>query len=153
MKTLIESAAAAKAASTVVAQLTTGQKNAALLAIAQDLRAGREEVLAANARDLARAAEAGMPASLQDRLRLTPARVEDCLLYTSQHHHPHQEEPGVHHRRRRADQRGDPHPAGRARDGDVYKRQGHLDARVGGQVGDEALVEHVACLLYTSRCV
>ena len=33
MKTLIESAAAAKAASTVVAQLTTEQKNAALLAV------------------------------------------------------------------------------------------------------------------------
>ncbi|MGI6201304.1 MAG: glutamate-5-semialdehyde dehydrogenase [Christensenellales bacterium] len=77
MQTVRELATAAKQAARILAQAGAERKNAALLAIAQDLWAGREDVLAANARDLARAAEAGMPASLQDRLRLTPARVED----------------------------------------------------------------------------
>ena len=45
MKTLIESAAAAKAAGTAVAQLTTEQKNAALLA-AQILSVGDAEIAA-----------------------------------------------------------------------------------------------------------
>ena len=52
MKTLIESAAAAKAAGMAVAQLTTEQKNAALLAMADSLEDICAEVLAANAAEL-----------------------------------------------------------------------------------------------------
>lgn len=65
----------AKEASQVVAQLTTKQKNDALLKMATALRAGQATILAANEADLASAKE--MPAKFVDRLRLTPQRIDD----------------------------------------------------------------------------
>lgn len=72
--TLIEMGRAAKAAALELAN-AGAKKDAALLAIAGALDAGREQLLAANAQDLAAAEKAGMRPALMDRLRLTPARV------------------------------------------------------------------------------
>ena len=80
MKTLIESAAAAKAASTVVAQLTTGQKNAALLAMADALESGMADILEANRADMERERANGMSESMLDRLMLNENRVRDMAV-------------------------------------------------------------------------
>ena len=80
MKTLIESAAAAKAASTAVAQLTKEQKNAALLAMAGALEANCAEILAANAADMERERANGMSPDMLDRLMLNEKRVADMAL-------------------------------------------------------------------------
>ena len=80
MKTLIESAAAAKAASTVVAQLTTEQKNAALLAMADALESGMADILEANRADMERERANGMSESMLDRLMLNEARVRDMAV-------------------------------------------------------------------------
>ncbi len=80
MKTLIESAAAAKAASTAVAQLTTEQKNAALLAMADALEARCAEVLEANAVDMEREKANGMSPDMLDRLMLNEKRVPDMAV-------------------------------------------------------------------------
>lgn len=80
MKTLIESAAAAKAAGTAVAQLTTEQKNAALLAMADALEANCAEILAANAVDMERERANGMSSDMLDRLMLNEKRVADMAL-------------------------------------------------------------------------
>ena len=79
MKTLIESAAAAKAASTAVAQLTKEQKNAALLAMAGALEANCAEILAANAADMERERANGMSPDMLDRLMLNEKRVADKI--------------------------------------------------------------------------
>lgn len=80
MKTLIESAAAAKAASTVVAQLTTEQKNAALLAMADALESGMADILEANRADIERERANGMSEGMLDRLMLNEARVRDMAV-------------------------------------------------------------------------
>lgn len=80
MKTLIESAAAAKAAGTAVAQLTTEQKNAALLTMADALEANCDEILAANAADMERERANGMSSDMLDRLMLNEKRVADMAL-------------------------------------------------------------------------
>ena len=74
MKTLIESAAAAKAASSAVAQLTTEQKNAALLAMAGALESHCDEILAANKADMERERANGMSPDMLDRLMLNEKR-------------------------------------------------------------------------------
>ncbi len=66
---------AAKAASRKLALLTTAQKNAALLAIADELEAQATTVLAQNALDIADARAKGVSDALLDRLLLTEARV------------------------------------------------------------------------------
>lgn len=80
MKTLIESAAAAKAASTAVAQLTTEEKNAALLAMAAALEAHCADVLAANKVDMDRERAGGMSEGMLDRLMLNEKRVADMAV-------------------------------------------------------------------------
>ena len=80
MKTLIESAAAAKAASTVVAQLTAEQKNAALLAMADALESGMADILEANRADMERERANGMSEGMLDRLMLNEARVRDMAV-------------------------------------------------------------------------
>ena len=80
MKTLIESAAAAKAASTVVAQLTTEQKNAALLAMADALESGMADILEANRIDMERERANGMSEGMLDRLMLNETRVRDMAV-------------------------------------------------------------------------
>ena len=65
----------AKAASRIVANLSTDAKNDALLASADALEAERDGLLAANHLDLDAANASGMEAGPLDRLRLTDARL------------------------------------------------------------------------------
>jgi glutamate-5-semialdehyde dehydrogenase len=65
----------ARAASTVLATVTTDQKNAALLAIASAVEAGADRIVPANELDLANGRENGLAAGLLDRLTLTPDRL------------------------------------------------------------------------------
>jgi glutamate-5-semialdehyde dehydrogenase len=67
---------AARSASLVLATATAGQKNAALLAIADHLVAAVDAILPANELDLANARENGLSLGMQDRLRLDPARLD-----------------------------------------------------------------------------
>nr|WP_116914867.1 glutamate-5-semialdehyde dehydrogenase [Williamsia marianensis] len=69
-------ATAAKAASRMLARLTTIQKNQVLHDAAEALLVQTDAILAANAGDVTRAEAAGVEASLIDRLRLTADRVE-----------------------------------------------------------------------------
>ena len=66
----------ARAAAAELAKMTTDEKNAALLAIADALEAHRGEIAAANAADVARAKKNGISPSMLDRLTLTPARFD-----------------------------------------------------------------------------
>ncbi len=65
----------ARAAARALARAPTAQKDAALDAIAQAVRARRAEILAANADDLAAAKAAGATAAFLDRLALDDRRV------------------------------------------------------------------------------
>jgi glutamate-5-semialdehyde dehydrogenase len=65
----------AKAASRALANLTTGEKNTCLLAMADALEANAETIKAANARDLEFAAKAGLSTAMLDRLRLDDKRI------------------------------------------------------------------------------
>jgi glutamate-5-semialdehyde dehydrogenase len=67
---------AARAASREMAKASTGAKNAALLAMAADIRARREDLLAANAEDVAEARANGLEPAMLDRLTLTAKGVE-----------------------------------------------------------------------------
>ncbi len=67
---------AAKAASRRIGALGSSQRNAALMAMAAQLRAQAPRILAANAEDVAAAQAAGIAESLIDRLLLNEARVE-----------------------------------------------------------------------------
>jgi len=71
-----ETLAAAKAASRVLAQLTTSRKDAALLAVASALVDATERVLAANALDLEAGEREGLSPALLDRLRLDADRLD-----------------------------------------------------------------------------
>ena len=66
----------ARSAAAELAKMTTDEKNAALLAIADALEAHRGEIAAANAADVARAKETGISPSMLDRLTLTTARFD-----------------------------------------------------------------------------
>ena len=66
----------ARSAAAELAKMTTDEKNAALLAIADALEAHRGEIAAANAADVARAKETGISPAMLDRLTLTPARFD-----------------------------------------------------------------------------
>ena len=63
----------ARSAAAELAKMTTDEKNAALLAIADALEAHRGEIAAANAADVARAKENGISPSMLDRLTLGDA--------------------------------------------------------------------------------
>jgi glutamate-5-semialdehyde dehydrogenase len=64
----------ARAASAKLAQLSTEQKNALLLAIADAVEAHEKEILAANRADIERS---GLEGAMRDRLLLTPARIKE----------------------------------------------------------------------------
>ena len=66
----------AKVAAPAIANASPKMKNAALTAIAAALTQQTDRILQANARDLEAAVQNNMTASLQDRLRLTPARIQ-----------------------------------------------------------------------------
>ena len=63
-----------------LATLSTVEKNKALTAIADGLRANVQSILTANQIDLAHADENGISKAMQDRLRLTAQRIEDIAL-------------------------------------------------------------------------
>jgi len=69
----------ARAASRALARASTGEKNAALLAITDDLERNRERLMAENAKDLELGREKGLDAALLDRLELTPGRIDSML--------------------------------------------------------------------------
>lgn len=73
---------AAQAASRELALLTAAQKNAALLAVADELEAQAATVLAQNALDIADARAQGMGTALLDRLLLNEKRVADLAADT-----------------------------------------------------------------------
>ena len=66
---------AAQSAGRVLAKLTTAEKNAALLAIADEIEASVGEVLAQNTLDIEDGKNQGLSDALLDRLLLTEARV------------------------------------------------------------------------------
>ena len=69
----------ARSASRAMSSASTGDKNAALLAIARHLEASRSALIEANATDLAAAQANGLEAALLDRLELTDARIDAML--------------------------------------------------------------------------
>ena len=66
----------ARAAAAVLRRMTTEEKNAALVAIADALEADSGAIYAANAEDVAAAKESGLSPAMVDRLTLTPARFK-----------------------------------------------------------------------------
>jgi glutamate-5-semialdehyde dehydrogenase len=69
----------ARNASRVLAAASTGAKNAALLAVADDILANSETLIAENKKDLEAGAAKGLDAALLDRLELTPARIDGMV--------------------------------------------------------------------------
>ena len=66
----------ARAAAQVLALSSTERRNAALVAMAKDIRAHAAKILAANAQDLEAARTKDLKSSFVDRLTLNPARLE-----------------------------------------------------------------------------
>lgn len=73
---MLELGRAAKAATRVLALASTDQKNQALIAAANDLRARKADILAANALDMKAAADKGISAAMLDRLALDEDRID-----------------------------------------------------------------------------
>jgi glutamate-5-semialdehyde dehydrogenase len=69
----------ARKAAGVMRSLTTEQKNAALVAIADELEKRSSEIYAANAEDVELAKKNGLSAAMIDRLTLTPARFASMV--------------------------------------------------------------------------
>ena len=74
---LLELGRRAKTAARQLAQLSASQKNRCLEVIADRLMTEQERILAANAEDLEHGREKGLNNALLDRLKLTPARIEE----------------------------------------------------------------------------
>lgn len=72
---VLSKARAAKAVAPVLATLPTPDKDALLLAAADELIARTEEIIAANAEDIAAGRDAGLDEALIDRLALDAARI------------------------------------------------------------------------------
>ena len=71
-----DEARAARTAAGLLALATRDTKDAALLAMADALRARSAEILAANERDLATGRDTGMPDAMLDRLALSAKRID-----------------------------------------------------------------------------
>jgi len=69
----------ARGASRVLAAANTGDKNAALLAMAEDIDAHRDFLAEQNGKDLEAGAAKGLATALLDRLELTPARIDSMI--------------------------------------------------------------------------
>lgn len=78
-ETIRSLAVAARVAAAELRKLSTDDKNAALRAVAAQLRADREEIYAANAEDVKAAVASGLSAAMTDRLTLTPARFDSMV--------------------------------------------------------------------------
>lgn len=78
-ETIHSLAVAARAAAAELRKLSTEEKNAALRAVAAQLRADRDEIYAANAEDVKAAVASGLSAAMTDRLTLTPARFDSMV--------------------------------------------------------------------------
>ncbi len=70
---------AAREASSVMATLSTGQKNQALLAMATAIDSQRSQLAAANEKDLQSGRENGLEAAMLDRLELTSSRIDGMI--------------------------------------------------------------------------
>ena len=66
----------ARAASRELVKLSSEQKNAILIAMADEIQAREGDILEANAKDLAHAAEKGLSKAMIDRLTLDPKRLK-----------------------------------------------------------------------------
>ncbi|AIQ19323.1 gamma-glutamyl phosphate reductase [Paenibacillus sp. FSL H7-0357] len=75
MSEVVNKATLAKETTGVLASLTTGQKNEALLVMAEALRREAQAIIAANGEDLERGRLAGTPESMLDRLALDVGRI------------------------------------------------------------------------------
>ena len=73
--TVTDTCLAARAASRVLATMSTAAKDAALLRVADQLEERAAEILEANARDLDAGRENGLSDALMDRLALDPTRI------------------------------------------------------------------------------
>ena len=73
---MLSTGRAARVAARAMARAGTGMKNAALAAIAEQLRECREALAEANGKDLEAARKNKLDGPLVDRLELTPARIE-----------------------------------------------------------------------------
>lgn len=71
-----EKAEKARAAADALAVMDAGEKNAALLSMAEALERDREAISAANAEDVEIARAAGLSPAMLDRLTLTPSRFD-----------------------------------------------------------------------------
>lgn len=69
----------ARAASREIARADTGDKNRALLAMADAIDASREALVDANQKDMQNGREKGLDAAMLDRLELTPARIDGMI--------------------------------------------------------------------------
>ncbi|WP_010323611.1 glutamate-5-semialdehyde dehydrogenase [Marinobacterium stanieri] len=69
----------ARAASREIARADTGDKNRALLAMADAIDASREVLVDANQKDMQNGREKGLDAAMLDRLELTPARIDGMI--------------------------------------------------------------------------
>ena len=69
----------ARAASRVIAAAPTGVKNAALLAIAEQLDKSRITLVAENQKDLAAGKASGLDAAMLDRLAVKPATIDSMI--------------------------------------------------------------------------
>ncbi len=72
---MIELAKGAKLASRELARLTTAEKNACLLAMAEALERGADAIKIANAKDMIAAKENGISSAMLDRLQLDDQRI------------------------------------------------------------------------------
>lgn len=78
-ETIHEMAVKARAAASALRRLTTAEKDAALLKIAETLEAESSALFAANAEDVAAAREKGLPPAMVDRLTLTESRFRSMV--------------------------------------------------------------------------
>ncbi|SIQ73363.1 glutamate-5-semialdehyde dehydrogenase [Marinobacterium stanieri] len=69
----------ARAASREIARADTGDKNRALLAMADAIDASREALVDANQKDMQNGRDKGLDAAMLDRLELTPARIDGMI--------------------------------------------------------------------------
>ena len=72
---ILEYGRRARAAARLMRQISTEQKNAGLIAMADELKASEGDILAANARDVERARANGLSAAMLDRLTLNAKRL------------------------------------------------------------------------------